>query len=244
MRSSREPAERLIIALDVSDLSEAERLVRLLRPYVRWFKVGSELFTAAGPEAVAMVRAHDGGVFLDLKFHDIPNTVAGAVSSAARMGVAMVNVHVAGGESMLRAAAQAAGRGAEQGRPLVIGVTLLTSDEADSHSGRRVVDAARLAQRCGLDGVVASALEAGAVKQACGESFVVVTPGIRPEMLAADDQRRTAGPSEAIHFGADYLVVGRPVTRSGDPAGAAQHILSEIEGVVAPIFPNKIRSPR
>jgi orotidine-5'-phosphate decarboxylase len=234
MRSSSEPGDRLIIALDVSDLSEAERLVRLLRPSVRWFKVGSELFTAAGPQAVAMVRGHGGNVFLDLKFHDIPNTVAGAVSSAARLGVAMANVHVAGGEPMLRAAARAAGQG---DRLLLIGVTLLTSDQIDSSSSQRVVDAARLAQYCGLDGVVASALEARAVKLACGEPFVVVAPGIRPDALAADDQRRTAGPAEAIRQGADYLVVGRPVTRAGDPAGAAQHVIDEIESVLTDRVP-------
>ncbi|HEU4798780.1 MAG TPA: orotidine-5'-phosphate decarboxylase, partial [bacterium] len=217
--------------LDVPDLSEAERLVRLLRPSVRWFKVGSELFTAAGPEAVAMVRAHGGNVFLDMKFHDIPNTVAGAVSSAARLGVAMANVHVAGGESMLRAAAQAARQG-DQRRPLLIGVTLLTSEVADSRSIHRVVDAARLAQYCGLDGVVASALEARAVKLVCGEPFVVVAPGIRPDGLDANDQRRTASPAEAIRLGADYLVVGRPVTRAADPVGAAQQVIGEIESVL------------
>lgn len=224
----REPRERLIIALDVPDLNEAERLVRLVRPHVRWFKVGSQLFTAAGPAAVAMVHAHGGHVFLDLKFHDIPNTVAGAVSSAARIGVAMTNVHVAGGELMLRAAAQAAGQGDRSG-PLIIGVTLLTSEQADAHSSQHVVDAARLAQACGLDGVVAAPLEARAIKLACGESFIVVTPGIRPESVAADDQRRTAGPAEAIRLGADYLVVGRPVTRAGDPASAVQRMISEIE---------------
>lgn len=231
MRSNSEPGDRLIIALDVPDLREAERLVRLLRPSVRWFKVGSELFTAAGPAAPAMVHAHGGSVFLDLKFHDIPNTVAGAVSSAARLGVAMLNVHIAGGEPMLRAASQAARQG-DRRRPLLIGVTLLTSEKVDSRSSQRVVDAARLAQDCGLDGVVASALEARAVKLACGEAFVVVAPGIRPDEFAADDQRRTAGPAEAVRQGADYLVVGRPVTRAGDPVGAAQHIIDEIESVL------------
>ncbi len=231
MRSMREPAERLIIALDVPSLGEAERLVRVLRPSVRWFKVGSELFTAAGPAAVALVHAYGGSVFLDMKFHDIPNTVAGAISSAARIGVAMANVHVAGGEAMLRAAAQAAGQGTKR-RVLLIGVTLLTSEQADSRSSERVVQAARLAHDCGLDGVVASALEARAVKQACGEPFVVVTPGIRPDALAEDDQRRTAGPAEAIRLGADYLVVGRPVTRAVDPARAVQPIIADVESAL------------
>lgn len=216
----REAADQLIVALDVPDLNQAAGLVGRLRPAVRWFKVGSELFTAAGPEAVSMVCDRGGRVFLDLKFHDIPTTVAGAVGAAARMGVAMVNVHVAGGEAMLRAAAAAGAAGSA--RPMVIGVTLLTS-----HEGRaeRIVEAARLAQACGLDGVVASAREAPAIKEACGTEFVVVAPGIRPDSRAGDDQRRTATPEEAVRWGADYLVVGRPITQAVDPRSAAETIL-------------------
>ncbi|MGH2399208.1 MAG: orotidine-5'-phosphate decarboxylase [bacterium] len=232
MHSTRRPTEQVIIALDVRGLDEAERLVRVLRPHVRWFKVGSEMFTAAGPDAVAMVRAHGGSVFLDLKYHDIPNTVAAAVSAAARLGAAMVNVHIAGGESMLRAAAQAIGHAGDGGRPRLIGVTLLTSEQSDSRTSERVVQAARLARECGLDGVVASALEARAVKQACGEDFLVVAPGIRPDAVPQDDQRRTVGPVEAIRLGADYLVVGRPVTRASDPAMATRLIVADLEAAL------------
>lgn len=229
MDSTHKPAEQVIIALDVHGLGDAERLVRMLRPVVRWFKVGSELFTAAGPAAVAMVHSYGGSVFLDLKYHDIPNTVAAAVSAAAGLGAAMMNVHTAGGESMLSAAARAVGRRGDAGRPRLIGVTLLTSEEADSGSLERVAHAARLARDCGLDGVVASALEARAVKQACGENFLVVTPGIRPDAVPEDDQRRTVGPAEAIRLGADYLVVGRPVTRAADPAKAVRLMVADIE---------------
>jgi len=225
-RASAPAADRLIVALDVPALADAERLVRLLRPAVTWFKVGSELFTAAGPAAAAMVHHHGGRVFLDLKFHDIPHTVAGAVAAAARIGVAMVNVHVAGGEAMLREAAAAARAAAS--RPLLVGVTVLTS-AADGGGPARAVKMSRVAQHCGLDGVVASALEAPAIKAACGEAFVVVAPGIRLEALPADDQRRTAGPAEAVRLGADFLVVGRPIAQAPDPPAAARRVLLEIE---------------
>jgi len=213
-------ADRLIVALDTGSLAQAEGVVRALRPAVRWFKVGSELFTASGPDAVRMVHGHGGRVFLDLKFHDIPNTVAGAVRSAAGLGVAMMNVHVAGGEAMLRAAVAA------KASTILIGVTVLTSDAAPVDS---VVEAARLGQRCRLDGVVASAREAAAIKTACGRDFVIVAPGIRPGAVAGDDQARTAGPAEAVRAGADYLVVGRPITRSADPLMMARAILEEID---------------
>lgn len=213
-------ADRLIVALDTGSLAQAEAVVRALRPAVRWFKVGSELFTAAGPDAVRMVHGHGGRVFLDLKWHDIPNTVAGAVRSAAGLGVAMMNVHVAGGEAMLRAAVAA------KAGTILIGVTVLTSDATPAES---VVEAARLAKRCRLDGVVASAREAAGIKTACGRDFVIVAPGIRPEAVAGDDQARTAGPAEAVRAGADYLVVGRPITRSADLLVMARAILEEID---------------
>ena len=213
-------ADRLIVALDTGSLAQAEGVVRALRPAVRWFKVGSELFTAAGPDAVRMVQGYEARVFLDLKWHDIPNTAAGAVRSAADLGVAMMNVHVAGGEAMLRAAVAA------KASTILIGVTVLTSDAAPVDS---VVEAARLGQRCRLDGVVASAREAAAIKTACGRDFVIVAPGIRPGAVAGDDQARTAGPAEAVRAGADYLVVGRPITRSADPLMMARAILEEID---------------
>lgn len=216
----REAADRLIVALDLPDFEEAAALIPRLRPTVRWFKVGSELFTTAGPDAVRLVQDHGAQVFLDLKFHDIPKTVAGAVAAAARMGVAMVNVHTAGGEAMLRAAAVAAA--SVSPRPVIVGVTLLTSHDARVEW---IVEAAQLAQSCGLDGVVASAREAPAIKAACGAEFAVVVPGIRPEPLTGDDQRRTATPADAVRWGADYLVVGRPITQAADPRRAAQAVL-------------------
>ncbi|MBI2973730.1 MAG: orotidine-5'-phosphate decarboxylase [Armatimonadetes bacterium] len=217
--------ERLIVALDFPSLAEAAEMVGRLAPVVSWFKVGSELFTAAGPDAVAMVRAYGGKVFLDLKYHDIPNTVHRAVAAAGRLGVVMLNVHIAGGEAVLRAAIEAS-QSLSGPRPLVLGVTVLTSDETDVGA---VVKSARLARACGLHGVIASAREAAAIKKACGEEFIVVTPGIRPSGWPGDDQRRTTTPAAAIREGSDYLVVGRPITAETDPRFAAETVLAEIE---------------
>lgn len=217
--------ERLIVALDFPSLAEAAEMVGKLVPVVSWFKVGSELFTAAGPDAVAMVRAYGGKVFLDLKYHDIPNTVHRAVAAAVRLGVAMLNVHIAGGEAVLRAAVEAS-QSLSGTRPLILGVTVLTSDETNVGT---VVESARLAQTCGLHGVVASAREAAAIKKACGEEFIVLTPGIRPPGWLGDDQRRTTTPAVAIREGSDYLVVGRPITAATDPRFAAETVLAELE---------------
>ncbi|MBI2247413.1 MAG: orotidine-5'-phosphate decarboxylase [Armatimonadetes bacterium] len=217
--------ERLIVALDFPSLAEAAEMVGKLAPVVSWFKVGSELFTAAGPDAVAMVRAYGGKVFLDLKYHDIPNTVHRAVAAAGRLGVVMLNVHIAGGEAVLRAAIEAS-QSLSGPRPLVLGVTVLTSDETEVGA---VVKSARLARACGLHGVIASAREAAAIKKACGEEFIVVTPGIRPSGWPGDDQRRTTTPAAAIREGSDYLVVGRPITAETDPRFAAETVLAEIE---------------
>lgn len=220
------PRERLILALDVPELDAARDLVRRLIPAVRWFKIGSELFTAAGPRAVALVLEQGGRVFLDLKFHDIPHTVGGAVASAVRLGVSMVNVHISGGDEMMRAAAEARG-----GTPAyVIGVTALTSADEDVS---RIVAMARRARLAGLDGVVASPREAAPIKAACGESFVVVTPGIRPSSVPADDQRRTATPADAVEGGSDFLVIGRPVLYAPDPMEAVERILDEMAPVTS-----------
>lgn len=223
------------MALDVPELARARDLVRQLRSVVNWFKIGLELFTAAGPAGVAMVHDQGGRVFLDLKFHDIPHTVAHSVAAAAHLGVAMMNVHIGGGETMLRAAVEAARTGTAGQwatgweRPILIGVTLLTSDAPDSGSAVRAVDAAHLAQQCGLDGVVASAQEAQEIRRACGPGFLIVTPGIRLVAVPGDDQRRTATPGAAVRAGADFLVVGRPITQAADPLGAARYILHDIE---------------
>ena len=209
------------------------------------FKIGSQLFTAAGPAAVKEISALGPGVFLDLKFHDIPNTVAGAVlSSAAMTGVQLVNVHALGGTAMLHAAAQAISAGVPMGadRPRLIAVTVLTSMDAKAirevgiggPPKTRVVKLAKLAKSAGVDGVVASVQEARAIRKACGRDFLIVTPGVRPASKPdgaagkSDDQARTATPSEAIKAGADFLVVGRPITASPDPRAAAQAIVDEI----------------
>jgi orotidine-5'-phosphate decarboxylase len=233
-----DPRDRLIVALDASSLDEAEATAEHLRGTVRWFKIGSGLYTAAGPAAVRSILPH-GRIFLDLKFHDIPAQVAGAVAAATRLGVDLINVHAAGGSAMLRAAAAAvAEAAAAMGRraPTVLGVTLLTSGDAAlveevglaGTPAELAVRLARLARGAGLGGVVASAQDAAAIRTACGPDFLIVCPGIRPAGAAADDQRRVLTPGEAIRAGADMLVVGRPVTRAVDPRRAAEAVVREI----------------
>lgn len=200
-------------------------------------KVGSQLFTAVGPSGVQELAALGFGIFLDLKFHDIPNTVAGAVASAAQFpAIRLLTIHTLGGLEMMRAARKAAGESKD--RPKVLGVTILTSmDDASldqvgirGPSGTLVTELARLAQEAGLDGVVASAHEASSIRRACGPGFLIVVPGIRPASTQANDQSRIATPSAAIRAGADYLVVGRPITGAADPVSAAKSIAAEIEG--------------
>lgn len=226
----------LIVALDTADIAEAEAWVKSLRPEVRWFKVGLELFSAAGPAAIAMVRANGGQVFVDLKLHDIPNTVQGAASSLVRAGCDMFNVHAGGGRAMMTAAANVAGEGAGP-KPLALAVTVLTSlDRAawaetygvDSEPLSQVVHLAHLAQAAGLDGVVCSVHEAAAVRAACGLDFAIVTPGVRPGGADVNDQKRVATPATAVQAGATHIVVGRPVTRATDPRAAALAIINEM----------------
>lgn len=234
-------SERILVALDVSAVSEAAELATALRGHVGGFKIGKELFVSAGPRVIEAVRAEGHGkVFLDLKFHDIPNTVAGAVRAATAHGVWMMNVHAAGGAAMCRAAVRAAVEAAEHAGtacPLIIGVTVLTSlaaadlaaigfRDGSLETARRL---ALLAADNGLDGVVASAQEAAAIKEACGPEFLVVCPGIRPAGGETDDQQRIMTPAKAVRAGADYLVIGRPITQSPDPAAAAAAIAAEIE---------------
>lgn len=234
--------DRLILALDVPSAGSALDLVRRTGAEVGQWKVGLELFTAEGPALVRQLRAAGGGVFLDLKLHDIPNTVAGAVRAAAGLGVRFLTLHAAGGETMLRAAAaardQARGSPAlAEAAPQLLGVTVLTSlDEAALAAldmpgpvETRVVAWARLCQRAGLDGVVCSVWEARAVRAACGPSFLIVTPGIRPAGAAAQDQARPATAAAARRNGADYLVVGRAVSQAPDPASAARQLAAEAE---------------
>ena len=232
---------RILVALDVDSAVEARALADRLRGRVGGFKIGKQLFTAEGPAVVRALADRGDRVFLDLKFHDIPNTVAAAVAAAVTTGAWMVNVHAAGGRSMMAAAADAAVAAAakhQQTRPLVIAVTVLTSlDAAGLHETgvarplvEQVVHLARLAQDSGLDGVVASPQEIGAIRAACGPDFLIVTPGIRRRTgkPPADDQARTLGPAEAVAAGASFLVVGRPITAAPDPCAAAEELAADI----------------
>lgn len=228
----------LVVALDLPDAAQALDLARAL-PAECWAKVGLELFTAAGPEVVSGLAEGGRKVFLDLKFLDIPNTVRGAVRSAARLGAAMADVHVLGGARMLAAALEGREDAAAEGfpRPLLLGITVLTSmgpgdlplPGAADPAGL-VPDLARLAKAEGLDGVVCSGHEVGAIKDACGPDFLCLTPGIRPAGADAGDQRRTMTPAQAAAAGADFLVAGRPITRAADPAAAARAMLEQIRG--------------
>ncbi|MGH9405396.1 MAG: orotidine-5'-phosphate decarboxylase [Terriglobia bacterium] len=229
---------RLIIALDLPTADAAARAAEILAGHAGGFKVGFELFSAEGPALARYLAARGERVFLDLKFHDIPNTVRSASREAAQLGIAMLNVHALGGKRMMEAARDGAIEGAARGnRPLVLAVTLLTSlSEADldelgigGSSEAAVVRLALLAQSAGLDGVVASAREAAAIRKACGGNFTLVTPGIRPASSEAGDQVRISTPGDAVRAGSDYLVVGRPVTSAPDPAAAADAIAREIE---------------
>ena len=234
--------DQLIVALDVPTLHEAEKLVKMLSPVVKTFKVGKELFTSAGPDAVRMVHGHKARVFLDLKFHDIPNTVASACEAASRLGVFMMNVHAVGGKNMLFSAVQAVHKTFEKLKhphPLLLGVTVLTSmtDRDLKEVGvkgrvkEEVEKLARLVQQCGLDGVVASGQEIELIRQRVtgGKPFLIVTPGVRPPWAAHGDQKRIITPKEAIEKGADFVVVGRPITQDKDPREAAEKIISEME---------------
>jgi orotidine-5'-phosphate decarboxylase len=220
-------------------------MARSLAGLVGMFKINIHLFTAEGPEAVRKIGALGPGIFLDLKYHDIPNTVAGAVSAAAELReVRLLDLHATGSEAMMRAAAGAlAQKGAHRAK--LLGITILTSlNHADLRRvgisgtpGSRALSLARLAKRCGLDGVVASPKEVRQIRRACGREFLIVVPGIRPAQAGpkrADDQARIATPAEAIRAGADYLVVGRPITAAANPAAAARAIAEEIAAALGP----------
>ncbi len=228
----KEARERLIVALDVPSADAARDLVKRLSGHVGLFKIGSQLFTAAGPDLVHEITAGGERVFLDLKFHDIPNTVAGAVASAARLGVSLVDVHGLGGRAMMEAAVGAL---PAMGTRL-LAITILTShDDASlrqigldgpvSESVRRL---ALLAREAEVDGVVASPHEVSLIREACGKDFLIVTPGIRPAGAPARDQARATTPAAALAAGADYIVVGRPIVEAADPVAAADAIVAEL----------------
>jgi orotidine-5'-phosphate decarboxylase len=232
----------IIVALDVSGREEALALADRVRGAVGALKVGSQLFTAAGPDVVRTLVDRGDRVFLDLKFHDIPNTVAGAVASAAALGVWMVNVHASGGPAMLAAARKAADETAARlgsAPPIVIAVTVLTSLDAATLQSvgvsaepiDQVVRLATMTQAAGLDGVVSSPQEIAAIRKVCGPDFVIVTPGIRGGTAASgpDDQQRTSTPAGAMAAGSSYLVVGRPITAAEDPRAAAMKILEGLK---------------
>jgi orotidine-5'-phosphate decarboxylase len=225
---------RIIVALDFPDARSALALVDRVDPGACRLKVGKELFTRAGPQLVEQLVARGFDVFLDLKFHDIPNTVASACQAAAELGVWMLNVHALGGERMLLAAREGLGRATHQ--PLLIAVTILTSmDEHDlagvglsGTAADNVMRLAGLAQSCGLDGVVCSPRETATLRARLGADFLLVTPGIRPAGSASDDQRRVMTPLDAVNNGSSYLVIGRPVTQSDDPVGVLRTLNSEL----------------
>ncbi len=231
--------DRIVFAMDVGRFSDAQRFVSLLKDRIGLFKVGKQLFTHAGPKVVDMIQQKGQRTFLDLKFHDIPNTVAKASEEATKLNVAMFNVHALGGLEMMRAAVEAARQTAKESgvkKPTVLAVTVLTS--LDNHAlkevgiqgpvDKRVERLARLAQKGGLDGVVASPQEIQIIRKACGKDFVIVTPGVRPGASAKNDQKRVMTPRQAIEAGADYLVIGRPIQQAKDPVEAVERIIEEI----------------
>lgn len=231
--------ERLIVALDVSSAAAAQKIVAAVGESALLYKVGKQLFTAEGPAVVRDLVSSGRRVFLDLKFHDIPNTVAAAVVEAAKLQVSMLTVHASGGSRMLRAASDAAA--ASPAKPLILAVTVLTSlSDADvqeiGFSGRvvdNVLRLAALARSSGCGGIVASAKEASEVRRELGAGFAIVTPGVRPAGSAAGDQARVVTPAEAIAAGATHIVVGRPITAAGNPAAAARAIVDEMAGATA-----------
>jgi len=225
--------EKILIALDVSSRKEALALVESLHPMTGMFKVGMQLYTAEGPSFVRDIIAAGGRVFLDLKFHDIPNTVRKAALEAAKLGVSMMTIHASGGQAMMQAVSDELREKLGEKRPIVVGVTVLTSmDEGAlketgivSTMDEQVLRLAKLAEDSGLDGVVCSPREIQMIRSAVGRSFKIVTPGVRMPGQAADDQQRTATPREAISNGADYIVVGRAVTNAPHPRAALESLL-------------------
>jgi orotidine-5'-phosphate decarboxylase len=231
-REVGDASDKIIVALDVASEKEGLHLVNQLREHVSRFKVGLQLFTAAGSDIVRTIAETGAKVFLDLKLHDIPNTVSGAVRAAAAFGVEMLTIHLSGGESMIRAAVEAA-----QGRVTVLGVTVLTTQTTETLATMgiteelepHVIRLAQLGVECGVNGLVASAREAAVLRKRFRHVIKIVTPGIRPAWAATGDQKRVTTPVEAIQAGADYLVIGRPITADADPVAALQRVLAELQ---------------
>ena len=240
VRSPASMRERLILALDVDDVEEVKKLVTQLAGEVGMFKVGKQLFLHAGPQGVKLIQEMGGEVFLDLKFHDIPNTVSKAAIEATRLGVKMFNVHASGSHEMMHRTVREVQRVCQQEslrHPIMLAVTVLTSLNktdlskvgVDGEVIDQVVRLAVLSKEAGMDGVVASSHEVAQIRSACGRQFVIVCPGIRPRGKEQDDQSRVMTPAEAMKIGADYIVVGRPITEAKDPLHAARAIVAEMQ---------------
>jgi orotidine-5'-phosphate decarboxylase len=234
-----DPKEKIIFALDVEHFSEAQQWVKILKNQVGLFKVGKQLFTHAGPKVIDMILAKGQKVFLDLKFHDIPNTVAKAGEEATKHNVTMFNLHALGGSEMMKKTVEASRAVAKEiaiPKPIILAVTILTSMDENNLKEvgilgpipEQVGRLASLAMKAGADGVVASPQEIGIIRQKCGEKFLIVTPGIRMPSSKPDDQKRTLTPREAVSAGADYLVIGRPIKDAKDPLEAAQKIAEDM----------------
>lgn len=235
--------DRIIVALDTGDAESCKELLDKLYPTIKIFKVGSQLFTSCAHEAVNMVKRKGAGCFLDLKFHDIPATVAKTAEAATKLGADMFDLHTLGGREMMEKAVQTSSKVASRlkvDKPIILGVTILTSMSKNDLEGigikrtpqEEVLFLAEEAKKAGLDGVIASAEEITAIKKNLGKDFLVVTPGIRPSWSKKDDQKRITTPKEAFERGADYIVIGRPITAQKDPKAAAERIIGEIEGKV------------
>ena len=232
-----EARNKIIFALDVESMAQAEQWAELLAPHVGMFKIGKQLFTACGPAVVKAIRERGGEVFLDLKYHDIPNTVAMASMEAARLGVRLFNLHALGGYEMMARSVESLKRAFPDGnRPRLLAVTILTSSNEetlrdvgiDLPVSEMVVKLAKLAKNAGIDGVVASPLEIPLIRAACGPDFLIVTPGVRPAFASTDDQKRVMSPAEAVRGGADYIVIGRPISAAQCPVRAVEMIIEEI----------------
>jgi orotidine-5'-phosphate decarboxylase len=232
-----EAVKKIIFAMDVKEFSDVQLWAELLSSHVGMFKVGKQLYTACGPAAVRMIQKCGGEVFLDLKYHDIPNTVAMATLEAANLGVKLCDLHAMGGLEMMSKTMETLDKNFSCiERPRVLAITVLTSSNEETLRGigidipvpEMVVKLARLAQKAGVDGVVASPQEVELIREACGKDFLVVTPGVRPSFAATDDQKRIMTPADAVKAGADYLVIGRPIAAAASPVQAAKAIVDEI----------------
>jgi orotidine-5'-phosphate decarboxylase len=232
-------SEKIILALDVATLEEAEGFVKTLSPAIGIFKVGKQLFTRCGPSIIEMIHHHGGKVFLDLKYHDIPNTVARAVEEATKLKVFMLTIHAMGGFRMMQEAIASSisnSRNSSTPPPIIVAVTILTSLKQkdltaigmDLPIEEAVSRLAALAKQAGVNGVVASAQEAQRIKAACGDGFIIVTPGIRPKDSSLDDQKRVVTPKDAFRAGSTFMVIGRPILKADDPLKAAEAIVQEI----------------